>query len=74
MVEKLITRYLNISKETATVFIVFDSDIKLKDFELKKGLYIRKVEQDIPVKVMWFFFCVINQSLNWLNCAHLDKA
>ena len=73
MVEKLITRYLNISKETATVFIVFDSDIKLKDFELKKGLYIRKVEQDIPVKVM-FFFCVINQSLNWLNCAHLDKA
>lgn len=56
MVEKLITRYLNISKETATVFIVFDSDIKLKDFELKKGLYIREVEQDIPVKVMWFFF------------------
>lgn len=56
MVEKLITRYL--SKETATVhvFIVFDSDIKLKDFELKKGLYIRKVEQDIPVKVMCFFF------------------
>lgn len=53
MVEKLITRYL--SKETATVFIVFDSDIKLKDFELKKGLYIRKVEQDIPVKVMCFF-------------------
>lgn len=55
MVEKLITRYLNISKETGTVFIVFDSDIKLKDFELKKGLYIRKVEQDIPVKVMFFF-------------------
>ena len=54
MVEKLITRYLNISKETATLFIVFDSDIKLKDFELKKGLYIRKVEQDIPVKVMFF--------------------
>lgn len=53
VVEKLITRYL--SKETATVFIVFDSDIKLKDFELKKGLYIRKVEQDIPVKVMCFF-------------------
>ena len=45
MVEKLITCYL--SKKTATVLIVFDSDIKLKDFELKKGLYIWEVEKDI---------------------------
>ena len=43
--EKLITCYL--SKKTATVLIVFDSDIKLKDFELKKGLYIWEVEKDI---------------------------
>ena len=71
MVEKLIRCYL--SKETATVFIVFDSDIKLKDFELKKRI-IHLESRTRYSSQSCVFFCMINQSLNWLNCAHLDKA
>ena len=61
--EKLIRCYL--SKETATVFIVFDSDIKLKDFELKKRI-IHLESRTRYSSQSYVFFCVINQSLNWL--------